>query len=59
MLYFLFGSDTVPEWFDVSTAAVPDDAFSASSSLSELSRPHRGRALVKEEGPFRGLVFMW
>lgn len=54
----LFVSDTVPEWFGVSTGAVPDDAFSASSSKSELSAPQRGRASVKEEGSFTGMAIV-
>lgn len=53
---FLFVSETAPESFGVITGIVPDDAFTASSSLADSSGPERGRALVKEVGSFAGRV---
>lgn len=51
-----FVLDLAAELLGVSTGAVPDDAFSATSSLTELSGPQRGRALVKEKGTFTGMA---
>ena len=51
---FLVFSDTAPESFGVITGVVPDDAFTASSSLADSSGPERGRALVKGAGSFAG-----
>ena len=53
---FLFVSETAPESFGVITGIVPDDAFTASSSLPDSLGPERGRALVKEVGSFAGRV---
>ena len=53
---FLFVLDTAPKSFGVITGIVPDDAFTASSSLTDSSGPERGRALVKEAGSFAGMA---
>lgn len=53
-IFCLFVSDTAPESFGVITGIVPDDSFTASSSLADSSGPERGRALVKEMGSFSG-----
>lgn len=52
--FLVFFSDTAPESFGIITGIVPDDAFTASSSLADSSGPERGRALVKEVGSFSG-----